>query len=150
MIRNLFFKTNTQKHNVFIRCSFATERHFISWHWIAISLIKRLIIRLWNGSNHIIQHISNNTASFSWQFIYFNRAIIFTVWNKIFKKMAIQWAPWNVPMHRRLEVLTTGSAIFIAIGLGPLVCLVILYLLVSEYIKIIINKISDSTMNLFS
>lgn len=59
---------------------------------------------------------------------------------------AIQWAPWNVPMHRRLEVLTTAFAIFIAIGLGPLACLFILYLLVSENI---LNKISNSTMTTY-
>lgn len=60
--------------------------------------------------------------------------------------MAIQWAPWNVPMQRRLEVLTTAFAIFIAIGLGPLAWLLILYLLVSENI---LNKISNSTMTTY-
>lgn len=48
--------------------------------------------------------------------------------------MAIKWTPWDVPMHRRLEVLSAAFAIFTALALGPLSCLIILYLLVSRTI----------------
>lgn len=48
--------------------------------------------------------------------------------------MGIQWAPLNVPMHRRLEVMTIAFSMFLVLGLGPLSCLVTLYLLVSQSI----------------
>lgn len=44
--------------------------------------------------------------------------------------MAIQWTPWNVPMHRRFEVFASGFAFFVAIILGPLSFLIMFYLVV--------------------
>lgn len=48
--------------------------------------------------------------------------------------MVIKWTPWNVPMHRRLEVFWAASSMFIALVMGPLCCIIILYLLVSHSI----------------
>lgn len=53
---------------------------------------------------------------------------------RFYKKMAIKWTPWDVPMHRRLEVFSATFAIFVALALGPLSCIIILYLLVSRAI----------------
>lgn len=89
-------------------------------------------------------NITFNCAHFNWK--WFNLITIFNRFEiKFAEKMAIQWAPWNVPLHRRLEVLTIAFFIFFALGLQPLACLVILYLLVG---KNILNKISNSTINL--
>lgn len=44
--------------------------------------------------------------------------------------MAIEWTPWfNVPMHRRLEVLCIALFLF-SILLGPICTILMLYLLV--------------------
>lgn len=46
--------------------------------------------------------------------------------------MAIEWTPWmNVQMNRRLEVFFASFAMFVALFLGPISCIIILYLLVN-------------------
>lgn len=49
--------------------------------------------------------------------------------------MVIKWTPWNVPMHRRLEVFWASFAVFVALFLGPISVLVIAYILVTFYIQ---------------
>lgn len=44
--------------------------------------------------------------------------------------MKIQWTPWNVPMHRRLEVMSAAFAMFVALALGPISAILMLYFLV--------------------
>lgn len=44
--------------------------------------------------------------------------------------MKIQWTPWNVPMHRRLEVMSAAFAMFVALALGPISAILMIYLLV--------------------
>lgn len=53
--------------------------------------------------------------------------------------MAIQWTPWNVPMHRRLEVLSVAFYILCGVYSGPLTVLTLLYLLYAGniYLKIL-------------
>ncbi|XP_055320539.1 2-acylglycerol O-acyltransferase 2-like [Sitodiplosis mosellana] len=41
--------------------------------------------------------------------------------------MKIQWTPWNVPMHRRLEVFCAAFAMFVALILGPISAIVMIY-----------------------
>lgn len=49
--------------------------------------------------------------------------------------MAIKWTPWNVPMHRRQEVIWASFAVFIALICGPLCTILICYLLVMYTIQ---------------
>lgn len=49
--------------------------------------------------------------------------------------MGIQWVHLNVPMHRRLELLTSAFSMFVILALGPLSVLLTLYLLVSQSIN---------------
>lgn len=50
--------------------------------------------------------------------------------------MAIEWTPWNVPMHRRLEVLSVAFYILCGVYSGPLTTLTLVYLLVSARFSI--------------
>lgn len=48
--------------------------------------------------------------------------------------MAIEWAPWfNVPLHRRLEVLAVAFQIFCGYFSGLFVTIAIIYFLVKKY-----------------
>lgn len=45
--------------------------------------------------------------------------------------MVIEWTPWfNVPMHRRLELLSVGFIVFCEVALGPICTVLILFLIV--------------------
>lgn len=58
-------------------------------------------------------------------------------------KMAIDWTPWNVPMHRRLEVCSAAFAMFMALAVGPLTVLIMLYFVVSFLLDF------DNSANIF-
>lgn len=44
--------------------------------------------------------------------------------------MVIEWTPWNVPMHRRLEVLSVAFVLFSAHFIGPLSIGIMMWLMV--------------------
>lgn len=48
--------------------------------------------------------------------------------------MAINWTPWfDVPLHRRLELLSIGLVVFCEVVLGPICVFIILCLLVIHF-----------------
>lgn len=47
------------------------------------------------------------------------------------KMMGIKWAPLNVPMHRRMEVIAVAVCMSIALFGGPVGALIVLYCLVN-------------------
>lgn len=44
----------------------------------------------------------------------------------------IEWAPWNIPLRRRLQTLAVGVFVFIFMGL-PFVCIIFIALLAVSF-----------------
>lgn len=66
------------------------------------------------------------------------------------KKMSIEWAPlFNVPMHRRLELLSVGLIVFCEIALGP-ICTFIFVLFIVISIEYQFNHCGDNVFFLLS